>query len=423
MSDSFQIALSDLKEWLQKEAAPIINPLRDKGRSIFNEIKNRLDDVRENGDRIFVKSDKEVQKSSPKTYRCAKAANKMSKNISNIINQVDVPEDISYENFRLLLEDLGKAFAAIEHERRVWYRRISPYFILDRRRLDIAIKRAEDSIKELRSFLFQKYVKTKNAEHTLDIIDKLSQLLEEAENIQKRKTQRETRMKLLEEKTRKNEQKIGLIQDKDEQNELSKLEQRIRDLKRKVKYNLRHLQKPFRKMQSRAQRARVAVPLDEARKLRRYIKTPFEALTSEEEGHPILKRILKRVDGAIRQGKLKLKTSRLRKARKQIDGILKKDSLSNLHHRCLEAISKRKQLLTSEAVEATQKELEQLQATLQKLEKRKETIESRRRVLEEEHQKILRKMETPKVELEKSIFELTERKVQVVFHRSQVVEK
>lgn len=176
-------------------------------------------------------------------------------------------------------------------------------------------------------------------------------------------------------------------------------------------------------MQSLAQRARVALPLDEARKLRRYIKTPFEALASEEEGHPILKRILKRVDGAIRQGKLKLKTSRLRKARKQIDSILKKDSLANLHHHCLEAISRRKQLLTSETVAATQRELKQLRATLQKLQKRKETIESRRSVLEEEHQRILKKMETQKDELEKSIFELTETKVQVVFHRSQIVEK
>jgi len=188
MSDSFQIALSDLKEWLQKEAAPITNPLRDKGRSLLNEIKHRLDDVRENGDRIFVKSDKEVQKSSPKTYRCAKAANKMSKNIVNIIDQVAVPDDVSYENFRLLLGDLGKTFAAIERERRVWHRRISPYFILDRRRLDIAIKRAEDSTQELHSFLFQKYVKVKTAESTLDMVDKLSQLLEEAEDVQERKT-------------------------------------------------------------------------------------------------------------------------------------------------------------------------------------------------------------------------------------------
>ncbi|MFB0514102.1 MAG: hypothetical protein ACETVQ_00845 [Candidatus Bathyarchaeia archaeon] len=419
MSESFQIALVDLKEWLQKETAPLIKPLKDKAEKLLKEMKNRLDDVQENGDRIFVKSDKEVQKGSSKTYRCAKAANKMSKNVSGIINQVAVPDDISYENFRLLLGDLGKTFAAIEHERRVWYRRISPYFILDRRRLDIAVKRAEDSIQELRRFLFQKYVKVTTAENTLDVIDRLSQLLEEAEAVQKRKTQTETRIKLLEEKLRENEQKIRLIEDKAELNQLSKLEQRIRDLKVKVKYNLRHLQKPFYKMQSLARRAQVALPPDEAKKLQQYMMNPFEVLTSEEEGHPILKRILKKLDDAIRQGKLKLKTARLRKAQEQTDGILKKDLLVNLYHDCLDAISERKQLLTSETVAATQEELKQLQAALQNLQRQKESVESRRRVLEEEHQRTLEKIETQKNILEKSIFELTDKRVQVVLTRAK----
>ena len=414
MSESFQIALADLKEWLQKETAPLIKPLKDKGKRLLDEIEKRLDDVRENGDRIFVKSDKEVQKGSSKTYRCAKAANKMSKNISDIINQVAVPDDISYVNFRLLIGDLEKAFAAIEHERRVWYRRISPYFILDRRRLDIAIKRAEDSIQELRSFLFQKYVKIKTAENTLARIDKLSQLLEKTENVQKQKTQTETRTKLLEEKIRENEHKIGSVQDKAELNELSKLEQRIRDLEVKVKYNLRHLQKPFYKMQSLARRGQVALPPDEARKIEQYSKNPFEALSSEEGGYPILKRLVQRLDDAIRQEKLKLKTARLRKAREQIDSILEKDSLATLHQHCLEAISERKQLSTSEAVAATQSELEQLQSTLQKLQKQKESVESRIRFLKEEHQKISKKIETLKNELEKSIFELIDKRVQVV---------
>jgi len=414
MSKSFQIALADLKEWLQKETAPLIKPLKDKGKRLLNEVEKRLDDVRENGDRVFVKSDKEVQKGSSKTYRCAKAANKMSKNISDIINQVDVPDDISYENFRLLIGDLEKAFAAIEHERRVWYRRISPYFILDRRRLDIAIKRAEDSIQELRSFLFQKYVKIKTAENTLAMIDKLSQLLEKAENVQKQKTQAETRTKLLEEKIREKEQKIGSIQDKAELSELSKLEQRIRDLKVRVKYNLRHLQKPFYKMQSLARRGQVALPPDEARKLEQYRKNPFGALSSEDGGYPILKRLVQRLDDAIRQEKLKLKTARLRKAGEQIDSILEKDSLATLHQHCLEAISERKQLSTSEAVAATQSELEQLQSTLQKLQKQKESIESRIRFLKEQHQRISKKIDTLKNELEESIFELIDKRVQAV---------
>jgi len=399
MSESSQIALADLKEWLQKETTPLIEPLKDKGKSLLKEIRNRLDNVRENGERIFVKSDKEVQKGSPKTYRCAKAANKMSKNISDILDQVAVPDDISYENFQSLLESLGKALAAIEHERRVWYRRISPYFILDRRRLDIAAKRAEDSIQE---------------ENTLDMIDKLSQLLEEVKGVQKRKTQTEMRMKLLQENIRENDKKIGSIQDKAELDQLSKLEQRIRDLKVKVKYNLRHLQKPFYKMQSLARRAQVALPPDEVRKLEQYRKNPFEALTSEEEGHPILKRIVQKLDDAIRQNKLKLKTARLRKAREQIDSVLKRDSFVDLHNDCLEVISKRKQLLTSDTVTATQRELKQFQAALQNLLKKKESIDSRRRVLEEEHQRILKKIEIQKNELEKSILELTDKRVQVV---------
>jgi len=246
------------------------------------------------------------------------------------------------------------------------------------------------------------------------MIDKLSQLLEKTENVQKQKTQTETRTKLLEEKIRENEQKIGSIQDKAELSELSKLEQRIRDLEVKVKYNLRHLQKPFYKMQSLARRGQVALPPDEARKLEQYRKNPFEALSSEEGGYPILKRLVQRLDDAIRQEKLKLKTARFRKAREQIDSILEKDSLATLHQHCLEAISERKQLSTSEAVAATQSELEQLQSTLQKLQKQKESIESRMRFLKEEHQRTSKKIETLKNELEKSIFELIDKKVQVV---------
>lgn len=72
----------------------------------------------------------------------------------------------------------------------------------------------------------------------------------------------------------------------------------------------------------------------------------------------------------------------------------------------------------SETVTTTKGEMEQLQTTLQKLQKQKESIESRKRVLEEEHQRILRKIEAQKNELEKFIFKLTGKKVQVVFTAS-----
>jgi hypothetical protein len=414
MSTGLRIELADLKPWLQEGIAPIVNPLKNKGNDLLSEIKSRLRDVQENGDRIFVKSEKEAEKGSPKTYRCAKAANKMSKNVLNIVDQIAVPNDVSYESLKSLLKDLEKAFVAIERERRVWYPRISPYFILDRKRLDIAIRRAEDSIRELRGFLLQDYVKTKTVENALAMIDRLSRLTEKAESYKKQRIQTEKRIKSLEDKIQETLLKIGSTKDKAELSELSRLEQRIRDLREKVKYNLRHLQKPFYKLQSLARSAQVALPPEEAKKLEKYLDDPFEAITSEKEGYPILKRILQRVNNAIRQGKLKLKPARLRKAQDQMESILKKDVLNPLQRNCIEAVLRRNQLLISETVTTTQKELEHLQTLLQDLQRERESADSKRKSLIEEHKRLLEKIETQKNELEKSIFKITGKRVQVV---------
>jgi len=56
--------------------------------------------------------------------------------------------------------------------------------------------------------------------------------------------------------------------------------------------------------------------LDESEKLNEYLTKPFMAFVTEDEGCPVLKRILQKMEGAIAKGKIKLKSSRLRKAQK-----------------------------------------------------------------------------------------------------------
>ncbi|MCW3976941.1 MAG: hypothetical protein NWE77_03300 [Candidatus Bathyarchaeota archaeon] len=414
MTESFNVALVDLKEWLERETEPIVKPLRDRGEKLLDEIKDRLDDVKEQGDRLFAKSDKEAQKGSAKTYRCAKAANKMSKNISDIINRIAVPDNVSTENIQSLAEDLEKSFATIDQERRKWYRRISPYFILDRRRLDISIKRTEDSIQQFRSFLLSEYVDVETARNLADDIDKLSRLLENAEKIQRSTNKLKTRLELNDEKIHEENQKVSLITDKTELDELAELEQQIVELKAKVKYNLRHLRKPFYKMLGLTRRSQVALPPDETRKLKQYMSNPFEALVSEEHGHPILKRILQKLDDLMRRGRLKLKTTRLKKAQEQMDGILNKNSLFNLHQDCLAVLSRKRQLSASQTVTSTHRELNKLQETIQNLQDQKESLSSKRKTLGEKHQRVLRKIQIQREELEKSVFELIDKRIQVV---------
>jgi predicted nucleic acid-binding Zn-ribbon protein len=128
----------------------------------------------------------------------------------------------------------------------------------------------------------------------------------------------------------------------------------------------------------------------------------------------MLKGILQKVDGAMAEGKLKLKKSRLRKAKDQIDYILNKNALLSLHQSCKEVFSKKQQLSASGVISKSRDELAQLQENLRDLQKRKELIESRGAVLERRIKETLEKIEEQKKGLEKIVLDLTNKNVQVL---------
>lgn len=295
------------------------------------------------------------------------------------------------------------------------YPYITPYFIFDRRRLDVTLKRLADIHQELRNFVTSKYAKAKMVEDTSSAIDKLLQTINQADETQKQRQQMEQRAKSLQQELMKTQQEIANVQSRAELTELMKAEDRIKELRENVKHNLRYLQKPFFKLQSLARSGNIAIPVDEAKKLGDYLSDPFEALATEEEGHPILKSILKKVDEAITQGKLKLKSTRLRKAQEQIDSVLNRASLNILHKSCMEARSQKKQLLTSSAAATFQNELVGLQEQLRQLQKENEFATSRIKALEDEHRKLLEKIENGKKELQKTVFQVTGKNIQVIF--------
>ena len=148
------------------------------------------------------------------------------------------------------------------------------------------------------------------------------------------------------------------------------------------------------------------------KKLGDFLSDPFEALATEEEGYPQLIVILQRMSESMAQGKLKLKSSRLKKAHEQIDGILLKNTLSSLHQDCKKAHAQRQQLLMSPAIAAYQKELTQLEMDMKDMKGQMDLINSRDASLESECAKRLQKIQEQKEELENAILELTGKKDQ-----------
>jgi len=419
LSQPKQIMLTDLKQWINKETAPIIEPLRNKGTNLLKETQERLNDTIESSEKIYENSDREMQKSNPKTYRFARNANKFARSLSETLKTVKVPEKVNQESLQTLGNDLEKKITAALQQRGEAYPYITPYFIIDRRRLDVTLKRLTDIHQELRNFLTKKYTKAKMVEDTSSTIDKMLQTINQADETQKQRQQIEQREKSLQQELMKTQQEVADVQSRPELTELMRAEDRIRELRENVKHSLRYLQKPFFKLQSLARSGNIAIPVDEAKKLGDYLTDPFEALATEEEGHPILKNILRKVDEAITQNKLKLKSTRLRKAQEQIDSVLNKASLNTLHKNCIEARSQKKQLLTSGVSATFENKLVELQEELKQLEKENDLASSRVKALESEHRRLLEKIENEKRELEKTILQLTGKSIQVIFSQNK----
>lgn len=415
MSETFKISLDKLKEWLEQEISTIIEPLKTEGTGKLNNIRDKLGDLEENCEKLFDDSENEMLKSNPKTYRRAREAYRFARNVLDIIDKIAIPDEVSQQNLETLSEDFKKMLSSIGLERAKRYPRISPYFIIDRRRLDNALGKTSESLEELRSFLSNEYATVKTVEDVFSKINRLRQSIDELSTVEEHKKKIELKRETVEKKIAESKREIALMEEKDEASELDQINQKIKELENKVKYNLRHLQKPFLKFQTLARKPSYSLQLDESEKLNEYLTKPFMAFVTEDEGCPVLKRILQKIEGTIVKGKIKLKSSRLRKAQKQMDDILRNDILIPLHKNCKETFSQRQQLLTSETVVAIKKRSTHLQNILKEFQKQGEHVDSKNSILKSEHEKIVDKIESQKRELENIVLEVTSKNVRITW--------
>jgi predicted nuclease with TOPRIM domain len=413
LSQPRQITLTDLNEWIKKETAPTLEPLTNKATSILKEVQNRISDTLEINQQLYKNSEAEMQKNNPKTHRFARNANKFSHGLTQILNEVKIPPQVSYQTLQALNNSLEKTVTTTLQLRAEAYRFITPYFIFDRRKLDVVIKRLSDIHNELRNFITSKYSKAKTIEDTATAIDKLQQTINRTGEIQKEKQQLLPRGETLQQELTQIQQEITNIQGRQELIEITMAEDQIKELRDNVKHNLRYLQKPFYKLQSLARSGEIAIPVDEAKKLGEYLNDPFEALATEDEGYPTLKNMLGKLNEAITKNKLKLKSTRLRKAQEQIESVLNKASLNTLQQNCKQASTHKKQLLTSETTTNLQKKLTELQNQLKQQQKENEATTTRIKILDDEHKKLQEKIQNERKELEKTVFQLTGKHIQI----------
>lgn len=414
LSETLKFSSTSVKNWLESETGSIFTPVHVKAQKLLDDMRKSLKNLIDSSKLLLDNSGKEIEKRNMKTYGRARALNKLSRLFMERMQQIEVPEKVSHESFRSFIQETQKAFLVTEVDIRNWFPRISPFFILDRRKFQTAFEKAKEQLKELNDFLVKEYVKTKNLEETFQLIDNLQTLEEQLTKLGEQRKNLESEKAKVDGEMAETQQKIADLKSKGGISQLNQLSMEVEALNNEVKNGLRHLQKPFIKLQSLALHGGGSgLTLEEINKLNQYLENPFEAFSSEGIGYPLLRQILQKLMRLMDEGKLKLKLDKMRKAQQAINEILNKNSLMVLHQKCIDAATRKKQLATSTEVTETKSHLVKLQEHLEKLEQRRKIVDSEENMLKQTYNEILEKIQSCKSQIERNIFDFTGKKVRI----------
>lgn len=409
-----KISSRDVKDWLESETHTIFSPVHAKAEKLLDKIRKALEEITSVCRMLLESSRKEIEKRNMKTYGRARALNKLARLFLERIRQIDMPDEVSYDSFHEFAQEIKKAFVVTEVDVRNWFPRISPFFIRDRRKFLTVFEKAKESLKELHRFLTEEYVKTKTLEETFQLIDKLLVVEEQLLDLEAQKKKAEAEKASFDKEIAETRQEITSLRNRESMSQLNQTTREIKELSAKVKHSLRRLRKPFIKLRSLATRGGGSgLTPEELERLNKYSETPFEALATEETGYPLLRRILRKLDRAMSEGKLKLKADRKRKAERDINEILNKNSLNALHQTCKNTLVRKRKLSTSTEIRETEEALIRLQEELKGLERRKELVESRENAIGRTLKETRENIRNHRKEIEKNILDFTRKSVKI----------
>jgi hypothetical protein len=415
MSEAIKFSSNDIKSWLENETSSVLTPVQEQAKKLRDDTRNAIQEVTDVSKMLLDNSAKEIEKRNKRVYNRARAMNKLARLFTERIRKVTAPEQVSYDSLNKFAQETQKVFMVTDIDIKNWFPRISPFFIMDRRKFLSVHEKAKQSLESLNDFLTKEYVKTKTLEETFQLISELHDLERRLSEIEAEKTAIENERLPIEKELAELDQKTAKLKDEGPVDQLFLVESEIEKINKELKHALRHLQKPFKKMQALAlYRGGAGLAPDERDKLDQYLQKPFKALATEKAGYPLLKQILQKMLHLMDEGKLKLKSDKKRKAEEDTTGILERDSLGKLYRRCAEVATRERQILNSEKMEETKRSLSTFQEQTQQLKAKLARIEAHEAVKNRAYNEIVSRISSHKRTIEKNVYTSLDQKVEIM---------
>lgn len=415
MLSELKFSSTEIQSWLESETSSTLTPVHTHAQKLCDETQAALQSINDASKILLDNSAKEIEKRNMRVYNRARALNKLAKLFLERLKKISVPDQVSYDSLNKFAQETQKVFAVTEVDIKNWFPRISPFFIMDRRKFLMIYEKAKLPLMALNEFIAKEYVKTKTLEETFQLINELHNFEKQLADIAAQKEELKNERLPLEQEISELEQKIVESKSEGPVDQLFVVEAEAEALNNELKHKLRHLQKPFIKMQALAfQGGGAGLTPDELNKLNQYLEKPFQALSTEQAGYPVLKQILQKLARLMAEDRLKLKADKARKAEQLSAEVLKRDVLAAVYARCVDAAARERQLLNSAKLDEIRCNIAVFQEQVRQLKARKISIEANESIKEQAYNETLERIRNHKSAIEKAVYSSLDKKVQIL---------
>ena len=404
----------EAKRWLETQTSSILTPVHTQAKKLRDDMNFSVQALIDNSKQLFDTSSKEIEKRNMKVYNRARALNKLARLFLDRLKKLNPPEQVTYDSLSRYVQETQKVLLVTDIDIKNWFPRISPFFIMDRRKFLSIYERAKQAYNSLNDYVTKEYVKTKTLEEALLLISELQGIERQLLILKDEKATIKNERLPIEQEIAVIEEKINELKCKGPVDKLNMVNSEIDSLSNELKHELRYMQKPFIKMQALSTGGGGGgITPDELNKITQYLETPFDAFVSEKADYPMLKEILLKLEELIAQDKLKLKPEKARKAEQSINEVLHKDSLAKLQIRCIEMATNKEQLLASSKMDEINQNIVQYQAQADLLKARKTSVETHETVKENAYKETEDKIGSLKRTVERNVYNSIDKKIQI----------
>src|SRR5512136_2924369 len=171
-----KLSTKDIKGWLQEQTRTILNPVQEDAKELLDEMRQALETETEACKMLLDNSNREIENRNMRVYGRARALNKLARLFLDRLKKITIPNQVSYDLLNRFAQDTQRVFIVADVDIKNWFPRISPFFIIDRRKYLAVHEKAKLTLNLLNDFLTKDYVKTKAIEETFQLINDVQTL-------------------------------------------------------------------------------------------------------------------------------------------------------------------------------------------------------------------------------------------------------